>query len=80
MPTITVKISQGASEASTISTELSSSAMPDLLSALKTAKEETNAALTKIVESTKDQKPTRKTTNDEDEDSSSEDDNKKLKT
>lgn len=76
MPKITVEVTQGATTIATISTDVQSSAMPDLLSALKTAKEETNSILTKLVESSKDQKKqTRKTTKDgDDSESSSEDD------
>lgn len=76
MPEISVKVTQGATKVATISTEIQSSAMPDLLSALKTAKEETNSILTKLVESSNDQKKhTRKATKDDDEpESSSEDD------
>jgi hypothetical protein len=70
MPEIQVKISQGLKEVSHGNIEVSSNTLPDLISALKTAKEETNTILTKLVESSKNQKQSRKTTNDDDEDDS----------
>lgn len=73
MPEIKVKITQGSTEVSNSSTELQADDLTSLLSALLKAKEESNASLTKIVESLKDNKQTRKTSND-DEDSSSEED------
>lgn len=83
MPEIKVKITQGSTEVSNSSKELQSDDLTSLLSALLKAKEETNASLSKIVESLKDNKPARKTSND-DEDSCSDDDlddvNKKQRT
>lgn len=75
MPEIKVKITQGSSDFANITSELKSNDLPALLSALSKAKVEANENLTKIVESQKDIKPTRKSTkDDEDEESSSEDD------
>lgn len=54
-------------------TEVRSNNMSDLLPSLKAAKEETNAVLTKLVESSKETKQARKD-EEEEEDSSSEDD------
>lgn len=61
MPEITVSISKGTSQVSSKAIEIPPSTFDGLLSALKTAKEETNTALTKLVEESKqDSKQTRK--------------------
>lgn len=81
MPEVQVKITQGASEVSNSATKVQSDNLTGLLSALIKAKEETNASLTKIVESLKDNKTTRKSSKDgeDDEDSISEDDDDNAK-
>lgn len=68
MPEIIVKITQGSSEVSNKSTEVTSSDLLDLLTSMKEAKEETNAVLTRLVEQSKDKKQTRKLSENEDED------------
>lgn len=76
MPEITVKIVQGSAEVSTKATSIPTNSLTDLLSSLRSVKEETNTILSKIVEDSKSGKQTRKTTktDDEDEESSEDDD------
>jgi len=74
MPEITVKIIQGSTEVSNSSVGVNSNEMPDLIAALKTAKEEANTVLSKLVESSKNQKQTREASEHEEDDSSSGDD------
>lgn len=81
MPEIIVKITQGTSEGSITSTKVHSNDLPALLTALKTAKEESNTVLTKLVEASKNQQQLQKD-EEEDEPSSEDDDEstgKKLK-
>ena len=78
MPEIIVNISNGSSQVSNKMTEITTNTLGGLLSALKTAKEETNTILTKIVEeASKESKQTRKTTQD-DESCSDEESEKEL--
>lgn len=77
MPEITVKITKGSKEVSNKATSIPSSSFDDLISSLKTAKEETNTALSKIVEESQGGKQTRQTKksdDDNDDEESSEDD------
>lgn len=73
MPEITVKISKGPTETFSKSTDVKSNKLPDLLTSLKSAKEDTNSALTKIVDESKGSKQTKKESTD-DEGPSSDDD------
>lgn len=66
MPEITVKITKGPTEAHIKSTEIKSNNLPDLLTSLKSAKEDTNSALTKIVDESKGSKKTKKESTDDD--------------
>jgi len=68
MPEIKVSITKGSTNVASQSTEVSSNNFSDLLAALKTAKEQSNAALTKIVEESKGTKETRRISKDDDED------------
>lgn len=60
MSEIVVKISKGSTEVSNQATAVTSSNLLDLLTALKEAKEQSNAILTKLVEESKDKKVTRR--------------------
>lgn len=75
MPEITVKITKGPTEVQVHikSTEIKSNNLSDLLTSLKSAKEDTNTALTKIVDESKGSKQAKKESTD-DEGSSSDDD------
>lgn len=65
MPEIIVEISKGSTKVSSQRTEVTSNNLPDLLSALKTAKEQSNSILTKLVEESKDKKVARRTSEDD---------------
>lgn len=88
MPQITVKISQNSSEISNKSFKCESDKFPDLLKSLAKAKEDTNAALTKLIETSKTSKTSTTHQKDDLEDEESSDDeenevensNKKIKT
>ncbi|CRL07733.1 CLUMA_CG020687, isoform A [Clunio marinus] len=89
MPEIVINITQGSEKVSNNSIEIKGSTMEDLIASLRVAKEDTNAILTKLVESSSGkEKQTRKSDEKSDEDKSedssdnNEDDNsrKKIKT
>lgn len=65
MPEITVNIKKGASQISNKATEITPTSLGSLLSGLKSAKEETNSILTKLVEESKEPKQTRKASEDD---------------
>lgn len=73
-----MRITKGSTEVSTKASDITSQQLPALLTALKAAKEDSNAVLSKLVEDSKDlAKQT--TAEDEDDEESSEDDSKKRK-
>lgn len=77
MSQIKVQITKGSNEVSSIVTDITSNTLPDLIASLKTAKTETNAILTKIVDQQKSSqtKNTRvEACEDDDEDSEEEND------
>ena len=80
MPEIKVNITKGSTEVSSQPIEVSSNNLSDLLAALKTAKEQTNSVLTKLVEESKETKQTRRLSNeDEDEDNSGSEEDERAK-
>lgn len=72
MPQITVSITQNSSEISNKSFKVESNKLSDILKSLAQAKEETNTALTKLIESTKS-KTSEKSNNQQDDDEDVED-------
>jgi len=81
MPEIKVNITKGSINVTSQVTEVPSNNLSDLLAALKTAKEQSNSALTKIVEESKETKQSRRISKDDDEDEegSEEDDERPTK-
>lgn len=80
MPEIKVNITKGSTDVSSQSIGVSSNNLSDLLAALKTAKEQTNSVLTKLVEESKETKQTRRLSHDDDdEDNSGSEDDERAK-
>lgn len=71
MPKIEVKITEGEKEVSEQFIEVKSDNFPDLLAALKVAKNEANAVLTTLVDASKDPKQARSLEDDDKSDTSS---------
>lgn len=90
MPEIKVSITQNSSEVSNKSFKVESDKLSDLLKSLAQAKEDTNTALTKLIESSKATTTTQNNNQDDDEEDDEEDSdedendvenlNKKIKT
>lgn len=74
MPEIKVTVSKGSTVISDQSNEVPSNSLSDLIAALKSTKEQTNAVLTKLVDESKETKQARRLSEaDDDDDESGED-------
>lgn len=79
MPEISMKITKCSNTVLNASTEIKSSTMVELLSALKRMKDQSNLELTKIVNNYNEQNQNQKSTRKSDDDSDSEDESTKKK-